>query len=564
MTSARRFLFFAVALMLVTALVSCATPTPEIVKEVVKETVVVEKEVTKEVEKQVVVTATPAPGEVKLGGTLTYVLNQRASNLDPGSSFYAVDLMVQYQVYDQLLWIDSDLNLQPGLAKSWTNNDDYTVFDFELRDDVKFHDGEPFNADAVIAWFDRILDPDYPIGGIVQWMGQIDKIEKTGEYSVRFTLTESNIMWLQAVAGRFSGIGSPKAAAELGDEFSSHPVGTGPFVFEEWLTGSHITLKKNPDYTWGSPMFGHSGPAYLDEVVFKFIEENATRTAALESGEADVVANVPYADAGILKEEPGIDILSIFILGTPQFNAINVSKPPTDDIRVRKAVLYAADKQGIVDIVYFGLTVPSYGPVTQWDKGAFNPELKNMYPYDPEKAKALLEEAGWVDTDGDGIREKDGEKLELTMSRNEGWIEWLEYLQANLRDVGIDSKIDSMAGAAYTDYAKNCTAHLPGMGGVSIDPLDLKTFFGGQATINWPCVDDPVLDQLIADAEATTDLDERNEIIKQIQMHMMENAYELPTVELAFHTGIRDNVKGVRFNASGFYPWLYDAYILPD
>lgn len=574
----KRFLFVMLALILLTALASCGAQ-PEVVTEVIKETVVVEVEKAVEkivtevveiektvetvVEKEVVVTATPAPGEVKLGGTLTYVINQEGSTLDPGQSKYAVELMIEFQIYDNLLWLDSGINLQPGLATSWTHNDDYTVFDLELRDDVTFHDGTPFNADAVVSWYERILDPEFPIGGIVNYVGQIESIEKTGDYAVRFTLKNSYIMFLQDMARGYSGIGSPQATVELGEEFGTNPVGTGPFIFVDWLPGSHVTLRKNPDYNWGSPMFLHSGPAYLDEIVFRFIQEDATRTAALESGDADVIARVPYADASRLAETPGLDIISNFIPGVPQHNAINVSISPTNDPLVRQAINYATDKQGIADVVYFGLTVPAYGPVTQWDKDAYEPAVKNLYTYDPEKAMALLDEAGWVDSNGDGIREKDGETLYVVIGQNEGWNEWVEYLQANLIAVGFDAEISTLSGAANNERGTSCRDALPCNGGVSVDPLSLKGFFGTQASSNWACLDDPVLDQLIVDAEQALDIGERNELIKQIQMHIMENAYEVPIVELAFYTGLKDQVKGIAFDATSFYPWLYETYILP-
>ncbi len=566
MKNAKKLLFLLVVLTMMTALAACGG-TPEVVTEVevVKETVVVEKEVVKEVEKEVevVITSTPDAAAQSLGGTLTYVINQEGSTLDPGQSKYAVEFMTMFQIYDNLIWLDSGMNLQPGLAKSWTNNEDYTVFDMELRDDVTFHDGEPFNADAVVSWFERIMDPDFPIGSIVRYVDQIESVEKTGDYSVRFSLKNSNIMWLQAVARYASGIGSPKATAELGEEFGTNPVGTGPYIFEEWLPGSHVKVVKNPDYNWAAPMFVHNGPAYLDEIVFQYIQEDATRTAALESGDADVIARVPYADAGRLEETDGLGIISNFIPGVPQHNAINVSISPTNDLAVRQAINYATDKQGIADVVYFGLTVPAYGPVTKWDEAAYNPEVERLYNYDPEKAMELLEGAGWVDGDGDGIREKDGETLKVVIGQNEGWNEWVEFLQANLIAVGFDAEISTLSGAANNERGNSCTEAMPCNGGVSVDPMGLKGFFGTQASSNWACLDDPVLDQLIADAESTLDLDERNELIKQIQMQIMENAYEVPIVELAFYTGIKDTVKGIQFDATSFYPWLYEAYILP-
>lgn len=499
-----------------------------------------------------------APAKPKTGGSLTYVLNQEIATLDPGQMRFAVENMVGHQIYDNLFWLDKDKNLQPGLAKSWKANPNYTVLDVELRNDVKYHDGSPFNAEAVVAWFNRILDPNYKIGGSVYYLGKVSKVEKTGDYSVRFTLKAPSLSFMKDMAQRYSGIGSPKAAAASGDKFGVQPVGTGPFIFKEYLPGSHVKLVRNPDYKWGPAFLKHEGPAYLDEITFRFISEDASRAAAIESGNVQVISRTPYADAGRLSKNPKFKVISNYIAGMPQMNHLNVTVEPTNDLKVRQAINYAVDKAGIVKTVYFGLTVPAYGPVNQWDP-AFEPKVKGMYSYNPEKAKQLLTEAGWVDKGGDGIREKDNKKLAGTIVQNQGWNEWVEFLQANLKAIGFSAKIVTLTSAAYTQRGNSCTEALPSNGAVNYDPLSM--YFNAKGTNNWSCLQDPKLQALFDEASAALDQAKRDQVIKQMQGYIMENAYEVPIVELAFFTTMQQNVQGIVYDATGFYPWLLDATV---
>jgi len=502
--------------------------------------------------------ASAARSTPKAGGSLTYVLNQEIATLDPGQMRFAVENMVGHQIYDNLFWLDKDKNLQPGLAKSWKANPNYTVLDLELRTDVKYHDGSPFNAEAVVAWFNRLLDPNFRIGGSVYYLGKLSKVEKTGEYSVRFTLKAPSLSFMKDMAQRYSGIGSPKAAAASGDKFGVRPVGTGPFLFKEYLPGSHVKLVRNPEYKWGPAFLKHEGPAYLDEVTFRFISEDASRTAAIESGNVQVISRTPYADAGRLSKNPKFKVVSNYIAGMPQMNHLNVRVEPTNDLKVRQAINYAVDKAGIVKTVYFGLTMPAYGPVNQWDP-AFEPKLKGMYSYNPEKAKQLLTEAGWLDKGGDGIREKDTKKLTGTIVQNQGWNEWVEFLQANLKAVGFNAKIVTLTSAAYSERGNSCTEALPSNGAVNYDPLSM--YFNAKGTNNWSCLQDPKLQALFDDAGAALDQAKRDQLIRQIQVHIMENAYEVPIVELAFFTTMQQNVQGIVYDATGFYPWLMDATV---
>jgi peptide/nickel transport system substrate-binding protein len=548
-------------------LAACASPTPTLVVSTRVAPTAVPPTVAPTAVPATSVPATSAPvaaaptvaptAAIKAGGSLTYVLNQPITTLDPGMIRVVAENLIAQQIYDQLLWLDQDQKLQAGLATTWKINQDYTVYDLELRKDVKFHDGTPFNAEAVVAWFNRVLNPNYKIGAAVTYFGQISKVEKTGDYAVRITLKQPSLSFLKDMAQRMSGIGSPTAAAKAGDQFGVQPVGTGPFIFKEYLPGSHVKLVKNPDYKWGPAHINHTGAAYLDDITFRIIPEDAARTAAIESGNAQIIARTAYVDAGRLGKNPKYKVLSNAVSGVPQMNHLNVSIEPTNDLKVRQAILYATDTTGIVKTVYFGLTMPAFGPVNQWNP-AFEPKMKTMYPYNPDKAKQLLTDAGWK-PGADGIREKDGKKLTVVIGQNQGFNEWVEFLQANLKAVGFDAKISTLAGAANNDRGASCKEAMPSNGGVNYDALGLTNFFSTRGALNWSCLKDAKLEAMMDEASTALDQAKRDQRIKDIQVYIMENAYMLPIVEFSVYTTMQSNVQGIVFDATGFYPWLLDV-----
>jgi len=580
MKAPKKSLFVALTLILLATLISCSTPMPQVVKETVKETVVV-KETVKEtvivegtpkvIEK--VVTATPLPGEqAKYGGKLVYAINAEGDTLDPAAMVWGVEGIVAQQIYEPLVFYSEDFELVPWLAEKWEMSDDYKEWTFYLREGIKFHDGTPFNAQAVADVYKRYLEPGVATGGVLQYFGpgKFEGAEVVDEYTVKLVFKEPqpNLL-LNFYAPMTSAMPSPTAAEKWGEEFGQHPVGTGPFIFKEWVRGDHITLVRNPDYSWApQELFDHQGPAYLEEIEIRFITEPQTRLVALETGEADLIDRMPFQDVNRLEEDPRFQVLSNWMPGMAgQMGFLNCTKAPTDELLVRQAVNYAANQDQMNELAYFNTMLPSYGPYTA-NLPEFNPKMQSLFPFDPEKAKALLEEAGWVDTDGDGIREKDGEQLSISIANQQGWSEWVEVLQANLQVVGFDATLEEVTGSAYAEGMARGEWNVSAMGAIFVDVGRLYTWFHssnfskGMAGAG-NCQNDH-LDELLEKLQGTPPSDERTQMAYEIQEIIMDEAMMVPAVSYFFHTGLESNVKGHKSDATTWYHLFYDVYFEGD
>ena len=275
-----------------------------------------------------------------------------------------------------------------------------------------------------------------------------DKYEKTevvDEYTVKVYFNEPAPTFLGNLSDGGMGIDSPTAMEEAGDEYGiSVFVGSGPFKFVEWVPDDHVTLVRNDDYNWPSPIFEHTGPPYLDELIWRDMSNYETMASAMEIGEIHA-ARLTESALSVFEGNPDFSIMPTPKAGTARMFLLNAFAGPTTDIRVRQAVAHAIDEEGLLMLPFLsGYGAPGLAPLpTNLIPASIDlARLKEAaYEYDPEKAKALLEEAGWVDEDGDGIREKDGEPLVFNFPTYS--VAEAEAASVMLRDVGIDSDITS-------------------------------------------------------------------------------------------------------------------------
>lgn len=326
--------------------------------------------------------------------TLVFGRGADSIQLDPSKVTDGESLNVTIQIYDTLVkYNPEDTEVQPSLATEWNVSDDGKKWTFKLRDDVKFHDGTDFTAEDVVYNFERwqtgaeFIYYGYMFGATEDNLkGIIDKVEATGDYEVTFTLSEPNAPFLNTVAMSAFGIASPEAIEKYGEDYSKHPVGTGPFVFEEWVPDDQITLKKNEDY------FGEV--AKLDKVVFKTIPDNGARFMELQSGTIDVMNGLNPQDIQTVEGDDNLQIIR-----RPSMNvaymAMNTDKEgPMADKKVRQAINMAVDKEQLITL-FEGVGKAAKNPIppSLW---GYNDDVED-YKYDPDKAKALLAEAGYAD-----------------------------------------------------------------------------------------------------------------------------------------------------------------------
>lgn len=518
-------------------------------------------------------TSTPAPEPTPeagptQGGKLIYGLTLIPSGIDPhidASSELGIPLT---SVYDTLVYQDLDGSLVPGLAESWEVSPDGLVYTFHLRRDVVFHDGTPFNAQAVKFNLDRISSPETLSRKAADMLGPYDRTEVVDDDTVEVHFQEPYAPFLDSASQVYLGMASPAAVEQWGAEYQLHQVGTGPFIFQEYVPSDHLTLVRNPDYAWAPEVYDHDGPAYLDEIEFRFYTDPAVRALALESGEVHVMGELPPQDAVRLEGGEGFQLHLVPVPGQPLEFFLNTNKPPTDDLRVRQALIYATDRQAIVDTIFLGYSPVAHGPLAASTMG-YEPAVEEIYSHDPAQAAALLDGAGWVDSDGDGQRDKDGQPLVLqTYLMTWGYLpEVGQILQAQLQQVGIGLDIQVLAFPAAIEAAAEGAHNLMPMTFSSSDPSVLNTAYlssNADGGFNWSKVRDPELDRLLLEATREMDVQRRAEIYGQIQVMIMNEALILPIRDYVNINAAASSVQGLQFDRRGWFPWLHDVHLATE
>lgn len=475
-------------------------------------------------------TATTASGgEAQQGGELIYALVSRFDTLDPTITTFSDVIRTAHHMFDPLVWQPEPGEFIPGLATVWEVNDTADEYTFTLRDDVLFHDGSPLTAEAIQFTYDRIIDPETKSQVAFSALGPYDSTEVVDAQTAVVKFKSPYAPFLNSVSSVILAPLPPAVVEELGLDFGLQPVGTGPFMFDSYETDNQLRMVRNPDYNWGGGMYKHEGPAYLDAITWRIISEDATRLAALQSGEVHIIQNVPTQDYATVQDDSNLTIIDAVLPGSGWSLMNNVTRPPMDDLNVRKALQYGVDKEGLIQVIWQGLYQVSHSPLTSVTF-AYDPATAEIYSYDPEMAGQLLDEAGWTMGDGD-VREKGGEPLKLGVyyrSDNANFVSLATYLQAQYAEIGIELELFGLAQAGYFDAVRAGEHHVQFWWGPATDPDGVfRVFFhssNADGGTNRNRYEDPEMDALIDEAAGTTDPEARKELYFELQHKALDEA----------------------------------------
>ncbi|CAN5521273.1 ABC transporter substrate-binding protein [soil metagenome] len=464
------------------------------------------------------------------GGTLVFGAWQTPDTMDPQKTGLAATGRILANCFDPLVWrFPGDDNFYPGLASTWEISEDSLEYTFHLRTDVKFHNGEAFNAAAVKYTFDRLNDP---ANGTLETVPRgFNRVEVIDDATAKIVFDAPYAPFLILLsAGNWRTL-PPVYAAENVEGMSLTPPGTGPFMITDYVAGSYVTIVRNPDYNWApEAYFGRQGPALLDGIDWRIIAEAGTRASTLESGETNLIEEIPPAQFESLSGNSSVTIYEQATLGCPRSIQLNCTKAPTDDKLVRQAINYAVDKTIITDVIFKKTVQPAWGPLEKLTPG-YEPQVETLYAFDPEKAKALLDEAGWV-LDGD-TRSKDG--VELTANfiviANDNMDEAAQVVQSQLKDIGINLELSSEAEPTVFNTYNRGEQNLANIFWWGADPESLYSLYHSSQIaqgFNWSHYTNAEVDALLEEGYLVSDFDARMALYKQAQLLIMEDAPLLP------------------------------------
>ena len=456
--------------------------------------------------------------------------------------------MVHVLIYAKLIDLTRDgEGYVPQACKSFEVSDDGLTWTFECPEGAKFPSGNPFNAETVKASFERYLK----VGMEPETLVNIKEFKVIDERTLVMELSQPDPVLFLVLSEEQAGIIDAKVAKEIGDDaFKAKAVTYGPCYVEEWVLGSDLILKPNLTYKDYGPEIENKGPLQFEKVIARFIPDSFTRISELEHGNVDIVPNIPLDSIELLRANPDIKLYEAMQAGASLIY-INTNDPILSDIRLRQAITLGIDRDEIA-LALDGFVVPTFTYMSP-SVASYSPEKEQeiaiKWATNKEKATDLLKEAGWIDKDGDGIRDKDGEKLTLEMltAMDVSPIKLAApVIQKQLKEIGIDLQIRELEHAYVKSNAREGKFQLATRKVGWADPMHAFSF-----STNSGYYANEELDKLINDAMYISNLDKRMKSFELVTDAMYE---QIPAVSLFYEklfTASRAEIEGFWVDVRG-------------
>jgi peptide/nickel transport system substrate-binding protein len=457
---------------------------------------------------------------------LIILLQSDVVSLDPHGSNDSPSSNVRTKIYENLVYFNEDMELQPGLATEWEPIDELT-WEFTLREDVTFHDGTAFTAEAVKANLERVIDPDMASQRAFLFT-MLDEITVVDDYTVRISTEFPFAPLLSHLAHDAAGLASPEALEQAGYN-EVEPIGTGPFRFVSWEPGDEVILERNEDY-WGEL----PNP---ERAIFRVVPEESTRLALLEGGDAHISEILQPANMARVESSEAME-LGLFPSLSLNYIGFNVEQEPFDDPRVRQAISMAVDVQAMIDGIVEGAGTRAIGPISEAVVG-FHPDLDPL-PYDPDMAAELLADAGL----------EEGFSTTLWTNDNPTRIAIAEIVQNNLAELNIDVEIEVLEWGAYLDQTAEGLHEMFILGWVTVTG---DADYGMYALLHSSNVGAPGnrsfyrnerVDELLDQGRRETDPEARVELYHEVQEILIEEAPMLNLYHPQWMVAVADEVEG--------------------
>ncbi|WP_333812330.1 ABC transporter substrate-binding protein [Timonella senegalensis] len=516
----------------------------------------------------------PAPAAAS-GGDLTLAIaggNLENGHMDPHSSQLDVSAYVTRNVFDSLVALDVTGEIKPWLAKSWTVSEDGLTYVFELRDDVTFTDGEKFNAAAAVKNFEHITAEETASAQSRDMIGGdlFKGAKATGEYELTLTLEAPFAPLLNNLSTAFVGFYSPKVlSTATQDQLKAGgpevTVGTGPFKLTAYSPKQELDFAPNKDYVWGPEVSTaegapvQAGAPKLDSLKIRIVPEESARVGALQSGDAQIAIDLTPTGTAQLS---GAHVNVAPSPGMPYSMYLNWSHGVFKDIKVRQAFQQGFDLDAAVGAAYSGDYQRPWSILSPSTPKSYDSSLENAWPFDADKANALLDEAGWTERDAEGYRTKDGERLSAE------WLSWLpfpdekqalvNFMIDDLKKIGFELKHQAIEGAEYQARYADSDGNMildfdaTDWSFASLDADILRQHLHTQGYQNASTISDPALDALLEQAQAATDANVREGLYKQVQQWNVKNVGIIPLTLSQFTTASLPSVKGLAYDSYGW------------
>lgn len=518
----------------------------------------------------------PAPeasGEPVSGGTLSYASGDAEPTcLDPHVGGNYPQALLAGQFLESLVSRDASGEIIPWLAESWTVADDGLAWEFTLRDDVDFTDGTPLDAAAVKANVEHVKDPATQSSTGYLALGKVDAVEVVSDQVARFVMSAPDSALLESLSQPWLAIESPAGLARGMDENCQAPIGTGPFVVDEWVKQDRVSLVRNDDYTSPPADAAHEGLAYLEAIDWRFVPDSASRYAALQGGQVDVIDNPQPDTIAAAKSNDSLTWLDAPRPGAANRIELNSGQAPFDDERVREAFIRAVEVDDGIDALFFGTAERSYSPLSSVEAVAYSDD--SLFQPDLERANSLLDEAGWTERDAEGYRVKDGVRLTVRfpVSTNQSIPaeqSLFEQVQATAEAAGFDVVIELLDLSSWYGALAAHEYEIVSAPYTKVGPDVLRILYHSDSITPAPSgyfanlaqLDDPEVDSLLADAATTADTEARAELYEQAQQLILGGYYLLPLYDQQNSFLLSNSVQGARAIPTVSTPTFYDAWL---